>query len=324
MENIFRQIQYPFSFDFCPFLEEADKNILEWIKSFDLLPTEDAVQRYQRENYVRWAARTFPFADKSGFLLAASWSALFFIVDDIIAAAGSTKVAHTLNSIKQGAIDVLIHDKSIERGTDSNFAACFSDLWQRMKKHTDQEWQQWFVEESIKMFKAWEMELALQMPDKKMDLETYIKMRPYFSGGHMVVCLLSLATKHNFPTYIYKHDTIQQLQLMAIRMASWANDIHSLGKELTKEGTGNLVSLFMEEKQLSLREALDETIKLHNSDLAKFLTLEASLPSFGLEIDPEVKKYVRALKAVVSGSHEWAVNETDRYHETELLLENIT
>lgn len=321
MEKILKQNQYPFSFGISPYVEETHERILTWISDFGLLPTAASIQRYQDEKYVWWAGRTFPFADKTGFLLVASWTALFFIADDMMVDTGNPNKEKTLESLKRDVMDILVHNRSIPMTAQNNFGACFSDLWYRIKQHTEQDWQQWFIEETINMLKSWQMETELVNSGNGISLENYIKMRPYFSGGNVCCCLLSLACKYNFPFFTYKLDAVQQMLLMAIRTASWANDIHSLGKELDKEGAENMVLIFMRERGLSFAEALQETLIIHNSDLAHLLELEHSLPSLNTEIDEELRKYVKSIKALISGNHEWVLYDTYRYKDTIALME---
>ena len=323
MEKIFRQIQYPFSYGMSPFVEEINEKVLEWIMSFGLLPTEGSVKRYHEEKYVWWTARTFPFADKTGFFLVSCWTVLFFIADDMIVDAEGDIKKNTLESIRKHAVDILVHNKTLSMASEGGFGACFSDLWSKIRRHTNTEWQGWFITEMIKMLKSWQEESDLLKSGSGISLESYVQMRPYFSGGNVVACLLSLATKYNFPFSIYKLDTIQQMHLRAIRTASWANDIHSLGKELTKESADNMVLIFMKERELSLSGALKETLNVHNSDLAHLLELEDSLPSSDIETDLEVKRYVKAIKAMISGNHEWVLNDTNRYIETNIVMEKL-
>lgn len=323
MEKIFRQIQYPFSYGMSPFVEEVNEKVLEWIMSFGLLPTEESVKCYHEEKYVWWAARTFPFADKTGFFLVSCWTVLFFIADDMIVDAEDDRKRNTLESIRKHAVDILVHNKPLSIASEGNFGACFSDLWNKIRRRTNAEWQGWFIEEMIKMLKSWQEEAELLKLGSGISLENYVQMRPYFSGGNVVVCLLSLATKYNLPFSIYKLDTVQQMHLRAIRVASWANDIHSLGKELTKESADNMVLIFMKERSLSLSGALKETLNVHNSDLAYLLELEVSLPASDTAADLEVKRYVKAIKAMVSGNHEWVLNDTNRYIETNVVMEKL-
>lgn len=322
MEKIFHQIQYPFSLGISPFVEETHHKVFNWIKDFGLLTTEESIQRYNKEKYIWWAARTFPFADKTGLYLVGCWTALFFIVDDMIVSADNTG-EKVLTSMENHVIDVLIRHKTIPLLAGNSVGACFSDLWQQMKQHGDENWQSWFVKEMLKMLESWQMETELIKTKKSMHLQDYIRMRPYFSGGNVCACLLSLAAKYQIPFYVYQHPIVQQMLLTAIKIASWANDIHSLGKELDKEGAENLVIILAKERKLSFKQALKETLYIHDQDVLRLLELERSLPSFDAEINPELTRYVQSIKALISGNHEWVLYDTNRYKETREVMERL-
>lgn len=322
MEKIFRQIRYPFSFGISPFVEETHNEIFNWISSFGLLSTEESVQRYREEKYIWWAARTFPFADKTGLYLVGCWTALFFIADDMMVNP-SNHNEKILASLKDDVIDILIHHKTVPMRIGNNLGACFSDLWQQIKQHTDQDWQRWFVEEMLKMLKSWQMEAELIKMEKGLSLADYMEMRPYFSGGNVCCCLLSLASKFSFPFYVYKHPVVQQMLLMAVRTASWANDIHSLGKELNKEGAENIVIILAKEKKLSFKEAIRESLHIHDADLMRLQELERTLPSFGEEMNRELTRYIQSIKALISGNHEWVLYDTSRYKDTKEIMEKL-
>lgn len=323
MEAIFKQIQYSFSFGISPFAEETHNKVLQWIKRFGLLPTEKSVQRYSEEKYVWWAARTFPFADKTGLYLVGCWTALFFIADDMIADPENNNKRTVLTSIKDHVINILMHDKAMPMGANNGFGACFSDLWRQIKQHSDDDWQHWFAQEMLKMLRSWQLEVELTQTKTELGLEKYIEMRPYFAGGHVCCCLLSLATKYNLPFYIYQHPILQQMHLMAVRVASWANDIHSLGKELHMEAAENMVTILAKEKKLSLQEAIKETLQIHDGDLMRLQELERTLPSFGEEMNRELTRYIQSTKALISGNHEWVLYDTNRYKDTKRVMENI-
>ncbi|MFC6100025.1 terpene synthase family protein [Olivibacter domesticus] len=323
MKKIFQQIQYPFSFGISSYVHDAHHDIFKWISSFGLLPTEESIQRYHEEKYIWWTARTFPFADKEGFFLVGCWTTLFFIADDLIAEANEEENNKTLERMKHHVVDILVHNKMLLMTDEDGFGACFSDLWYRIRQHRGVEWQQWFVKEMLEMLKAWQLEAKLIKANKGLNLENYIQMRPYFSGGNVCCSLLSLGTEFHLSFYIYKLDVIRQMLLLAIRIASWANDIHSFGKELDKEGAENMVIILMKERQLSLTEALKETLAIHNSDLARLLELERSLPFFDAETNKELSCYVKSIKALISGNHEWVLYDTNRYQDTEQVMEKL-
>ncbi|WP_449398431.1 hypothetical protein [Chryseobacterium wanjuense] len=70
------------------------------------------------------------------------------------------------------------------------------------------------------------------------------------------------------------------------------------------EATGsiyyNIVKVIQHEKNISLKEACLEDLRLHNEDLKEFVKLQSSLPDFGIWQDAVVN-WVHYMSMVLSG-----------------------
>ncbi|WP_118951593.1 terpene synthase family protein [Taibaiella helva] len=115
------------------------------------------------------------------------------------------------------------------------------------------------------------------------------------------------------PPKIHEHPVIRRLQALACRLVTFFNEVQSVVKD---EATGsiyyNIVKVIQHERQISLEEACLEDLRLHNEDLKEFITLQASLPDFGIWQDAVVN-WVHYMSMVLSG---WKNISTklDRYN----------
>lgn len=117
------------------------------------------------------------------------------------------------------------------------------------------------------------------------------------------------------PPEIHQHPVIRRLQALACHLVTYFNEVQSVVKD---EATGsiyyNIVKVIQHEYKISLEEACLEDLRLHNEDLKEFITLQASLPDFGIWQDAVVN-WVHYMGMVLSG---WKNISTklDRYNGT--------
>lgn len=74
----------------------------------------------------------------------------------------------------------------------------------------------------------------------------------------------------------------------------------------------NLISAIIEERQCTLQSAIDVAEVMFKDAVVKFLAAEHEIPSWSVEIDEEVGRYVQGLRECIIGFIHW-LYETDRY-----------
>ena len=103
------------------------------------------------------------------------------------------------------------------------------------------------------------------------------------------------------PPEIHEHPVVRRLQALACHLVTFFNEVQSVVKD---EATGsiyyNIVKVIQNEQGLSLEEACLEDLRLHNEDLKEFVTLQASLPDFGIWHEAVVN-WVHYMSMVLSG-----------------------
>lgn len=118
------------------------------------------------------------------------------------------------------------------------------------------------------------------------------------------------------PPEIHQHPAILRLQALACHLVTYFNEIQSAAKdEATDSIYYNIVKVIQHEYKISLEEAFLEDLRLHNEDLKEFITLQSSLPDFGIWQDAVVN-WVHYMSMVLSG---WKNISTrlDRYNAME-------
>jgi hypothetical protein len=92
-------------------------------------------------------------------------------------------------------------------------------------------------------------------------------------------------------------------------------DIFSYNVEQSKGDTHNMIPVVMNERGLDLQSAVDFVGEMCKSTIDRFISERDNLPSWGPEIDRQVKIYVQGLADWIVGSLHWSFEST-RYFGT--------
>lgn len=148
------------------------------------------------------------------------------------------------------------------------------------------------------------------------DLDKYTVARVRNSGYYSTALLLELANQCFLPPEARAHRGVQRLVWAMDAHGSLLNDVFSYNKEV--EGVAREfcpIRLLMRQQGMSLVQAVRRVVELINSHASAFTAsagdLEAELPPH-LAMDPRVRRYVQALREIVSGSMHFH-NALDRY-----------
>lgn len=151
--------------------------------------------------------------------------------------------------------------------------------------------------------------VAKQIPP----LEAFLSIRELSIGVYPFVYLMQTNHRFIFPEQISRHPVLCRLVQLTSRLSAWLNDFMSFPKEVGRESeVMNLVLVVQREYGLTLEAAYTEALRLHDAEVAEFMSLAASLPDFG-GYQAAVVAYVRLLGAMVQGQLSWYLNDTVRY-----------
>lgn len=124
---------------------------------------------------------------------------------------------------------------------------------------------------------------------------------------------IEIQNEVTLPDYIYSHPVIRRLYYLTTRIIGYFNDVQSLLKdEESGEVYFNMVKVLQHHYQLSKEDALEETIRLHDSDLKEFQRLRFALPDFG-EWNNAVVELVEGMGFFMKGWQSVSLMDTARY-----------
>lgn len=146
-----------------------------------------------------------------------------------------------------------------------------------------------------------------------LDVERYIELRRLSVGTYMVFTQVEAVEGFMLPLSVLSHPVIAQMVETATDIIAWANDLFSLGQDLQDEAHPNLVFSLQKERGLSLQEAVDVAVQMHDEAMRRFLEQEQHLPSFG-EQDANVASFVLGMRRWIRANVDWSI-QTGRYQE---------
>jgi hypothetical protein len=170
------------------------------------------------------------------------------------------------------------------------------------------------VSSLIKHLNASTLSVQAIMVDGVASIDKYIELREFDSGMQSTVEMIELEMGIFIPDEILAHPVLEQLRVCVMRLGSLMNDLFSYHKEVIMNGQRfNLVSVLMENRNLSFEAAAHESIKIVNGFTQTFLEYEQKVPEFSdPEINRMVKLYVQGCRNEILAIYHWQMS-TNRY-----------
>lgn len=143
------------------------------------------------------------------------------------------------------------------------------------------------------------------------DLDTYVDIRAAAIGMRPTFPLIEFAQGFEVPPEALLCKEMIALHEIGNRLVVLANDLAGLEKDIEIDWP-NTITIIQLQCELSLDEAVDYTVQLHNEHVFTFVDIERSLPRFDAHTDALVKHYLSRVHYVIRGFAEWEVR-AERY-----------
>lgn len=281
---------YPWTDAINPHVEQMGKEMDEWIDTdYTVLP-QKVREKYKKMVLHDCMARMTPYLSEDKIRPLNRFMLYLTSFDDqheLCSSAGLEECCKRMMEIMDGDAP-----GPEERGWYSQLALVRDEMEVIMPGI----WMQRFTEE-LSDFVLYGMggEVPFKTVKHTPSLANYLAFREYSIGMRPFLIAAEWMLSDALPEVIARHPVLRRLLALAARIVAWQNDIHSLRKEYGKETeTLNLVLVLQHEFQLSLEEAVKEAMRIHDADVAEFVSLHTNLPDFG-EYNEAVDTYVAGL-----------------------------
>ena len=304
---------------FCPFqpainthVKEAEVRSCEFLRKFNLVDSEAKVEYYRRQGFAYMVARMFPEAVPETLFAFTDLNTFLFLMDDGLDHSDKSGLQNysKLEQYVTAFQDILLINTPDTKVPE--FLALF-DIWERIKKVSDHNWQNQFRRSIKKILNAalWQKRNAVMGISP--DFDEYINVRQYLGAANIATDTIIVTGKISLHPNILINPVVRQLTILARNTVCWANDLFSLSKEVRHGDEYNLVLILEKKEELNREDAIQRVIGIHDRDVLKFIQLANNLPDVGVQTG-EVKKYVRGLTHIMRANIDWSYNESDRYN----------
>lgn len=312
---------------YCPFppavnpaRDAAQIHTEGWAAHHGLIQGELARRRFRAARYGWLAARAYPYVALAELEIVTDWNVWLFMLDDQCDESGAGRQPERLRPILDRFLAVLADPGAVV--PDGPLSTSLAELWERMRGAAAPGWDTRFVASAADYFDACLWEAANRAAGRVPSVADYVHYRPATGGLLTDVDLIEVAEHLFLPDEVRLRPDVQALVSMCNNVVCWSNDIISLPKETRRGDVHNLVLALKAAHDLSLQEAVDAAAAMHDREAARFLEVEAALPSFGKEVDAALSRYVGVLRSWMRGNLDWSF-ESGRYYPSKVLQLSI-
>lgn len=322
MESVMLPELYcPFTSDISPYADTVHQGTVDWACGVGLVEPGPAYKIFLRTNIGRLAGHYHPHARAEDLQLVSDLYAWMFVRDDLCDETEIGASPEKLSAWNLRSLDIL-ESRAAVRG-DSPFELALENLRDRLLARSPSSvWMRRFVRSVKEHFDSGLWEASNRVRGEVPDLETYVRMLPATGGLLLDSNLIEITNDMHLPSTVVEHSVVRALTIASCNVVIWSNDLFSLEKEIKSGDLHNLVLVLQGEYGLSMQEAIQRVGEMHDSEVALFVDLERSLPSFGTKVDIDLERYVSTLRSRMRGNLDWSY-ETARYRTAAVLAQVV-
>lgn len=295
---------------------ELEEYSISWVNKFHILRAESDYKRFHKGKFSMLTARTYPDCQIEELKLANDWLIWLFVWDEQCDVSNLANQPKSLEKYQNRFLEILNGAKLTNR--DLPIAHALDNIRERILELDTERIFIYFVHQVEKYFQGCVQEAINREQMIVPGVDAYIKLRRLTGAVDTVLELMILCNHLRIPTFLRNSEIFKKLTLITNQVLSWDNDIVSAYREITLGDIHNLIFVLHYHNQIPIAEAMNLGVEMRNQELANMISLEASLPSLGEEIDTELAKYISGLHAWIRGHLDWCVL-TGRYQSTEIM-----
>jgi hypothetical protein len=303
------ELYCPFPTAISPHVEAVQKQVNQWMQARRYFRTEAQLERFKSARFAWLTGRVHPDASFDDVLLVATYMSWLFLVDDLYDEAEMGRYPERLKAQLGEIIDRMKHPRPLQ-GDESPVMVGLAELWERLRQRGTSRWARRFIQTFEGYAYACHWEAENRASHRVPPLAEYMEFRRHTSALYQFFSLVELVEGVTLTQEILEY--VHALEVRADDGVSWVNDMLSLDKEVRAGDVHNLVIVLQHEYGLSPQGAMDHAARLYNQRMREYVELERGLPSYGLETDVALQRYLKGLRCWVRGNLDWSY-ESGRY-----------
>ncbi|MFE9202597.1 terpene synthase family protein [Micromonospora sp. NPDC007230] len=299
-----------------PRLSPYADGVQEWLGDqldrLGLLRDAAARERLARAGFARYAGRLYPDATEPDLRTLAALFAWFFLVDDLCDGPGRPDPAG-IRALRDGTLALLREGpRARHPGFSGPLRRLLVQAWREPRRRMPARWRLRFSDAVADHLDGAWREAAAKAAGRPPGIEEYVALRRATSAAYVSYPLIEFATGRPLPDPVYHHPALRRLAELANDLLSWFNDLASLDRDRATAGGHNLVLALAAERGVPAADAVALVADRWRTEMARFMTLRAAVPSFGPALDGSVAVHLDGFSNAVRGTVDWTL-ESARY-----------
>lgn len=290
-----------------PYANVATEVIGDWLKELKIIKDFDTLRLFQEERPDLYGGYSFPLIGFERFTTITKSLVLWIMFDDLAIENENSRKYWTDNNLSLDDYLIALHNGYLSPNADP-FLRAWWEIGQSFAEKMSKQWQNSFAKEFVdwvrQSIKEYELYTEMTRSGRFPDINTYFNIRSASVAMIPTCALIEYAEEFELPDEVKNHLVIKTMHELATKIVFLSNDIFSLEKDMINQWP-NSVTVIQNEYKLSLDDALNTTVDLHNKCVFSFIDLESNIPSFGNKIDPFLHGYIEKLKFMCRGFTEF-------------------
>ncbi|KAF9476263.1 terpenoid synthase [Pholiota conissans] len=290
-----------------PHIQHVAESMHQWFISFKVYDDVRSKAYIERGRFDIFAALSFPDADPQHLETCLAFFYWAFATDDL---SDEGELQNQPERVK-ASINICretLYNPDLPTPTYS-YAAMLQDLYKRIQLTATAGTCSRRLTRFLSAYQAFSDSQINQSLHRSLDkmpsVGDFIKWRRATIGAALVEAMVEYSLDLDIPDYVFKDPTVMAMSDATTDITTWPNDLCSFNKEQADGDFQNLVCIIMVERNLELQDAINALTDMLETRVAEYLALKKSLPSFGKEVDAQLRRYHGALEHFVQGTVVW-------------------
>ena len=291
-----------------------ERDTLAWLRSYGIGCRASEAERLRKFNCAMYGGYSMPIADYRAGLLVTQFISLWLFWDDVqVEEEQSWDIEEVITALTDGGVGA----------GASRYVRAWHDIGQRLRRTQSERWlrrlastmRQWLANAKV------ETAMAKRLKDGVYpEFQQLFDCRTISIGMYPTFHLIEFAEGVELPDDFHDHPVVIEMKRLASRLVGVGNDLGGLAKDIHNRWL-NLVLVLSAESGVSVSEAFQAVVDIHNADVEQFDRQASQLPSWDVETDELVAGWVQAVRYNVHGFTLWEAT-AQRYQELKAFVGN--
>ncbi|KAL5510886.1 hypothetical protein ACEPAG_4643 [Sanghuangporus baumii] len=277
-----------------------------WIRSFNAFSTKSQYA-IDKCNFALLAALVYPHAPKEQLRTGCDWMSLAFIIDEYT----DVEPGHVVRGMVNVLIDSMNNPHKPRPADEIILGEITRQFWELAIKTASLSSQRHMIETFIEYLESVIEQARVRDTSTSLSIAEYLKHRRGNVGTRPSFVPLELDM--DLQDEVFYHPAVMDLTQNITDMIIIDNDLVSYNKEqAVGDDHCNILTVVMKESNGDLQDAIQWAVNYHSEVQTKFLDGLNQLPSWGPNVDRQLKRYLSGLANWARGNICWSF-ESGRY-----------